>query len=100
MGNFDFVDRSRQRSGPGGLQQAALHWRSPSRPAFRSKPVLRRDGVQVNSGRTLDYLQGINKASEYMHVRERGFKAGGPLFDRAIVLPRIEDANMNEKDEH
>jgi iron complex outermembrane recepter protein len=34
-----------------------------------------------NSDTTLNYLSGINETSEYMHVRERGIKADGPLFD-------------------
>jgi hypothetical protein len=34
-----------------------------------------------NSDTTLNYLSGINETSEYMHIRERGIKADGPLFD-------------------
>ena len=30
---------------------------------------------------TLNYLSGIAETTEYMHVRERGIKADGPLFD-------------------
>jgi iron complex outermembrane receptor protein len=36
---------------------------------------------QCNSDTTLNYLYGINETNEYFHVKERGIKADGPLFD-------------------
>ena len=34
-----------------------------------------------NSPATLNYLQRFDEVQEYMHVKERGIKADGPLFD-------------------
>ena len=34
-----------------------------------------------NSDATLNYLQRFDEVQEYMHVKERGIKADGPLFD-------------------
>jgi iron complex outermembrane receptor protein len=36
---------------------------------------------QCNSDVTLNYLQRLDEVQAYMHVKERGIKADGPLFD-------------------
>jgi iron complex outermembrane receptor protein len=76
---------------------AALGWTIPATPAGGTTPRVgtwtKPSSVPYlnlfcdplaytcNSETTLNYLSGISETSEYMHVRESGIKADGPLFD-------------------
>ncbi len=76
---------------------AALGWTLPATPAAGTAPGIGTwtkpanvpylnlfcdpRAYTCNSPATLNYLNGIERLEEYMHVRERGIKADGPLFD-------------------
>ena len=76
---------------------AALGWTIPATPASGTTPAIATwtkpanvpylnlfcdpRAYTCNSADTLDYLHGIDEVQEYMHVKERGIKADGPLFD-------------------
>ena len=64
----------------GGTKPAIATWTKPG-----SVPYLNLfcdpTAYRCNSDATLNYISGINETSEYLHVRERGIKADGPLFD-------------------
>ena len=76
---------------------AALGWTIPATPAGGTTPAIATwtkpsnvpylnlfcdpTAYRCNSDTTLDYLSGIAETTEYMHIRERGIKADGPLFD-------------------
>jgi len=67
-------------SAAGGTTPAIATWTKPANVPYLNlfcDPT----AYQCNSDTTLNYLYGINETSEYMHVRERGIKADGPLFD-------------------
>ena len=64
----------------GGTTPAIATWTKPSSVPYLNlfcDPL----AYTCNSETTLNYLSGIAETSEYMHVRERGIKADGPLFD-------------------
>jgi outer membrane receptor protein involved in Fe transport len=76
---------------------AALGWTIPATPAAGTTPGVATwtkpssvpylnlfcdpRAFTCNSPETLNYLNGIEQLEEYMHLRERGVKADGPLFD-------------------
>ena len=76
---------------------AALGWTIPASPAGGTSPAIATwtkpssvpylnlfcdpTAYRCNSDDTLNYLYGINETTEYMHIKERGIKADGPLFD-------------------
>jgi outer membrane receptor protein involved in Fe transport len=64
----------------GGTTPAVATWTKPANVPYLNlfcDPT----AYRCNSDTTLNYLSGIAETSEYMHVRERGIKADGPLFD-------------------
>jgi iron complex outermembrane receptor protein len=64
----------------GGTTPAIATWTKPSNVPYLNlfcDPT----AYTCNSETTLNYLSGIAETTEYMHVRERGIKADGPLFD-------------------
>ena len=68
------------RTAAGGTAPGIATWTKPSNVPYLNlfcDPL----AYQCNSPDTLNYLHGITETSEYMHVRERGIKADGPLFD-------------------
>jgi outer membrane receptor protein involved in Fe transport len=63
-----------------GTTPAVATWSKPANVPYLNlfcDPM----AYQCNSETTLNYLSGIAETSEYIHVRERGIKADGPLFD-------------------
>ena len=80
-----------------GAVSAALGWTIPATPAGGTTPTIATwtkpanvpylnlfcdpTAYQCNSPTTLNYLSGIAETNEWFHVRERGIKADGPLFD-------------------
>ncbi len=64
----------------GGTTPAVATWTKPSSVPYLNlfcDPL----AYKCNSDTTLGYISGITETSEYMHIRERGIKADGPLFD-------------------
>jgi outer membrane receptor protein involved in Fe transport len=64
----------------GGTTPAIATWTKPSSIPYMNlfcDPL----AYQCNSNDTLNYLSGIAETTEYMHIRERGIKADGPIFD-------------------
>ena len=64
----------------GGTTPAIATWTKPANVPYLNlfcDPT----AYQCNSDTTLNYLYGINETNEYFHVKERGIKADGPLFD-------------------
>ncbi len=64
----------------GGTTPAIASWTKPSSVPYLNlfcDPL----AYKCNSDDTLNYLHGITETSEYMHIKERGIKADGPLFD-------------------
>ena len=94
-------NRSTEESSHNNVGQAAvsaaLGWTLPATPASGTTPGIATwtkpanvpylnlfcdpRAYTCNSDVTLDYLNGIDVLEEYMHIRERGIKADGPLFD-------------------
>jgi len=64
----------------GGTTPTIATWTKPSSVPYLNLFCDPR-AYQCNSDTTLDYLSGINETNEYFHVKERGVKADGPLFD-------------------
>jgi iron complex outermembrane receptor protein len=76
---------------------AALGWTLPATPASGTAPAVATwtkpanipylnlfcdpRAYTCNSPTTLNYLNGIESLDEHMHLRERGIKADGPVFD-------------------
>jgi outer membrane receptor protein involved in Fe transport len=76
---------------------AALGWTIPATPGGGTTPTIATwtkpssvpylnlfcdpTAYTCNSETTLNYLSGIAETNEWFHVRERGIKADGPLFD-------------------
>jgi outer membrane receptor protein involved in Fe transport len=64
----------------GGTTPAIATWSKPSNVPYLNlfcDPL----AYTCNAETTLNYLSGISETAEYMHIRERGIKADGPLFD-------------------
>ncbi len=64
----------------GGTTPAVATWTKPANVPYLNlfcDPL----AYQCNSPTTLNYLSGIAETNEWFHVRERGIKADGPLFD-------------------
>ena len=64
----------------GGTTPAIASWTKPSSVPYLNLFCDPR-AYTCNSDTTLNYLSGIAETSEYMHIKERGIKADGPLFD-------------------
>jgi iron complex outermembrane recepter protein len=65
---------------PSGTTPGIATWTKPSSVPFLNLFCDPR-AYTCNSDVTLDYLHGVDQLEEYMHIRERGIKADGPLFD-------------------
>ena len=94
--NYSTEDSSRNNVNQAAAS-AALGWTIPATPASGTTPEIASwtkpgnvpylnlfcdpRAYTCNSPNTLNYLHGIDVLEEYMHLRERGVKADGPLFD-------------------
>jgi outer membrane receptor protein involved in Fe transport len=94
--NHSTEDSSRNNVGQAAVS-AALGWTLPATPASGTAPAIATwtkpanipylnlfcdpHAYTCNSPTTLNYLNGIESLDEHMHLRERGIKADGPVFD-------------------
>ena len=65
---------------PSGTTPGIASWTKPSSVPYLNLFCDPR-AYTCNSDVTLNYLNGIESLDEYLHIRERGVKADGPLFD-------------------
>jgi iron complex outermembrane receptor protein len=67
-------------SAPSGTTPGTTTWTKPANVPYLNLFCDPRT-YTCNSDATLNYLQRYDEVQEYMHVKERGIKADGPLFE-------------------